>query len=466
MLWLQRLFALPGIALLVIFIIARPQEFIPILQHVPFLHIFTALAVIGYIIDVRLRRLQPVATNTLPWVVALLGWAVITVAVNAGDQVVPRAIEMAILFALYGTIAHGIQRFRTFQIIAAVLATACVFITAVCLHQGLAPMQCIGGAEEDGAIEGEPDGRACETTEECRGPDAEPGFEYRCEHVGLFGTYSVEGRVRYRGELKDPNEVALTICAGGLAILLGFAMRRREAMAWQLLLGLGVTMIVVTVFFTHSRGGLVALMLVPGVYLIRRYGLAIIIPGVLLAIPVLLLGGRNDANAELSTQMRYEAWATGLDMWHQNPVFGVGARMFSTHHFLTAHNSFVLTLAEMGIVGMFLFSAIIYLCIKTLYVGLRELSAVPGTAAAQVWGMALLAAMIGIVFQINTLSFAYHSVLWLFFGLVGAWYSAVRHHKPDLIVKLTFQDLVIVAGGCLAYATIVLPIFLRLKGEI
>jgi hypothetical protein len=89
---------------------------------------------------------------------------------------------------------------------------------------------------------------------------------------------------------------------------------------------------------------------------------------------------------------------------------------------------------------------------------------VPGTAAAQVWGMAMLAAMIGIVFQINTLSFAYHSVLWLFFGLVGAWYSSVKHHRPDFDVKLTFQDLVIIGGSCVAYAVVVLPVFLRLKG--
>jgi hypothetical protein len=79
--------------------------------------------------------------------------------------------------------------------------------------------------------------------------------------------------------------------------------------------------------------------------------------------------------------------------------------------------------------------------------------------------MALLAAMAGITFQINTLSFAYHQVLWLFFGLVGAWYSAIRHHKPELQIKLTLQDLVIIIASCLAYALVILPIFLIYKGE-
>ncbi|MDD1751015.1 MAG: hypothetical protein LUO89_14215, partial [Methanothrix sp.] len=185
------MFALPGIAFLIVFILARPQEFIPLLQRVPFLHLFTVLAVFGYVIDIRLRRLQPIATNSLVWVAGLVVWAITSLAINAPEQLVPRTIELVILFVLYGTIAHGIQRFRTFQTIIGVLCTTCLFITFVCMHQGLSHRQCVGGEESEGAIEGKADGRLCETEEQCRGPDAEPGLEYRCEHVGLFGTYSV-----------------------------------------------------------------------------------------------------------------------------------------------------------------------------------------------------------------------------------------------------------------------------------
>jgi len=207
------------------------------------------------------------------------------------------------------------------------------------------------------------------------------------------------------------------------------------------------------------------MMLVPGVYAIRKWGWAVIFPAVMLAVPVLILGGRNDVNAEASTEQRYEAWATGLDMWHHSPVFGVGARQFSAHHYLTAHNSFVLVLSELGIVGLFLFTAVIYLAIKTLVVGLKAIEHEPGARAAKIWGMALLAAMCGIVFQINTLSFSYHTMLWLFLGLCGAWYSTVRHHKPDLEIKLTYIDIVVIAVAAIAYSTVVLPLFLKAKGE-
>jgi O-antigen ligase len=334
----------------------------------------------------------------------------------------------------------------------------------VCFHQGLAPRQCIGGDETDGAIEGHPDGRPCERVPSaCLGPEAEPGYEYRCEHVGLFGTYSVDDRVRYRGELHDPNEVALTISAGALAILIGFALRKRSG-AWKIAIGVAFAITLATVFMTESRGGLVAAMLVPGVYVVRRYGIAAIIPALAIAVPILLLGGRSDANAEMSTELRYEAWATGLQMFHHNPLFGVGARQFGEHHFLTAHNSYVLALAELGIVGLVLFVSVIYLSLKTLVVGMRALDDVPGARVAKVWGMTLLAAMAGIVFQINTLSFAYHSVLWLFFGLVGAWYSAVRHHAPEIVVKMSLRDVAIVVVASIAYAVVILPLFLRAKG--
>jgi O-antigen ligase len=461
-----RVFALPGITLLVVFVLVRPQEFLPLLQRLPFLHLFTALAVLGYIIDVRLRRLQPVATNTLPWVAAFFLWAILATAATAPDTLVTLILFLVVLFALYGTIAHGVQRFRSFQLIAGTLALTTVFIAAVCAHQGFSPQQCVGGIEVDGAVDGEPDGRSCSANDDCRGGDAEPDIEFRCEHVGLFGTYSVEGRVRYRGELNDPNEVALAICAGGLAILLGFAMRRKGAPARQMLYAIAIAICVIAVFMTQSRGGLIAMVLVPGVYAIRRWGWSVLVPGGALVAIVLAVGGRSGDNADMSTQQRYEAWAKGLDMWHHSPIFGVGARQFAAHHFLTAHNSFVLMLAELGIIGMFLFVAILYLCLKTLVLGLRALEGIPGTQVAQIWGMALLAAMAGIVFQINTLSFSYHTVLWLFVGLCGAWYGTVRHHKPDLEVKIHFLDVIGIAIGCVLYAVVVLPIFLKAKGEL
>jgi hypothetical protein len=173
-------FALPGIGLLIIFILARPQEFLPLLQKVPFLHLGAALAAIGYVVDLRLHRLQPIATNTLPWVGAFLVWALISTALNVPEAIPRLGIELFILFVLYGTIAHGIQRFRTFQFVAGILAVTCIFIAAVCFHQGLSATQCVGGQAVEGGVDGKPDGRLCETHLQCSlSPDADPALSYR-----------------------------------------------------------------------------------------------------------------------------------------------------------------------------------------------------------------------------------------------------------------------------------------------
>ncbi len=460
------MFAIPGIAALMVFILARPQEFLPLLQRVPFLHLFTALAVLGWVIDVRLRRLQPHATPVLPWAGAFLLWCLVTVAVVVPEQLMGKVIELGILFALYGTIAHGVQRFRTFQAIAAVLAMTCLFIAFVCFHQGVTPKQCVGGQERTGHLNGIPDGRPCELNADCHIniPENGLGLEYRCEHVGLFGTYSMEERVRYRGELQDPNEVSLVVTAGALSLLIAFIRRKDSALA-RFGCAVAIGLALATVFLSKSRGGQAAALLVFFVYLVRRYGLIAFIPAGILALPVLLFGGRSDSAADASTQQRYEAWATGLNLFKSNPIFGVGQGQFVEHHYLTAHNSFVLTAAELGLIGFFLFTTIIYLTMKSLITGLLQLRRVPGAEVAQVWGLALLASMAGILFQINTLSFAYHSVLWIFFALVGAWSGAIRHHRPDFQVKMTWRDLLIVAGICVTYLGILLPLLLRYKGE-
>jgi hypothetical protein len=462
----RSVFAIPGIVALIVFILARPQEFILVLQRVPFLHLFTVLAVIGWIVDVRLRRLQPIAVPTLPWVIVFFAWAVVCTAVVAPEKLLGRGVALAISFCLYGVIAHGIQRFRTFQLVAGAIVATCLFITTICFHQGLAPKQCVAGElSTDGGIIGAPDGRRCEIAEQCLGPDSEPGKQYRCEHVGMADTFSIEERVRYRGELHDPNEVALTISAGALSFLIAFSLRRRSPLGLAFCV-LGVLLVVATVLLTKSRGGLVSAMLVPGVYVVRRYGLWAVLPGVALAAAAVLLGGRSGHAADVSTELRYEAWATGLDLFKASPVFGVGSGQFVEHHFLTAHNSFVLMLGELGFIGLVLFSMVLYVSGKTLIVGLRELAHVPGSAVVQVWGMALLASLCGILFQINTLSFAYHSVLWMFLGLIGAWYSAIRHHAPAFRVPFGWLDVALVVGGCLTYALVILPMFLRYKGAL
>jgi hypothetical protein len=338
-----------------------------------------------------------------------------------------------------------------------------LFVAAVCLDQGLSDKQCVGGEQMTGESVGRPDGRTCEIQEQCLGQGAEPGLQYRCEHVGIANMHSVDGRVRYRGDLQDPNEVALVIAVGGIAMLAAF-IRRKPETGFRVVAILAIALCVTTIMFTKSRGGQIAMMLVFFVYFIRKFGWKAIVPAIAMALPVLLFGGRSDASADMSTMERYEAWATGVELFRNSPLFGVGAGQFVEYHYLTAHNSFVLTMAELGFPGLVLFVCIIYITIKSLVVGVLQLSKIPGSEVAQVWGMALLGGMCATVFSISTLSFAYKPVLWIEFALVGAWTNCIRHHHPSFTVKLSWRDFGIIVAGCLFFATFGLPVLLKLKG--
>ena len=173
--------------------------------------------------------------------------------------------------------------------------------------------------------------------------------------------HSVEGRVRYRGDLQDPNEVALVIAVGGISMFAAFIQRKRDGF-FRFGATLAIAVCVAAVMLTKSRGGQVAMLLVFFVYMVKRYRFKAFIPAALMAIPLLMFGGRDDGGAsDQSTMERYEAWSKGLDLFGQSPIYGVGAGQFVEHHYLTAHNSFVLSLAELGFVGLVLFVAMIYL---------------------------------------------------------------------------------------------------------
>lgn len=457
------MFGIFGICGLLVFILARPQEYVEVLQRLPMLYLCCAGAVGGFLLDVKLRKLEPRPVPILRWVIAFMVWATLCNLMKARLVLVKNTIELAIIFIVFATLAHGVQTLRAFRIVVATVMIVCLYMTVVCIDQGMQERSCIISDPEHPG-EGIPDGRPCELADDCYTHDAEPGSEYRCEKAGMFGTYSIEDRVRYRGELHDPNELGMTVCIGAFAFLVAFANQRRRPMT-ILFAALGGAAVFYCVILTQSRGAIVVFALVGGVYAVRRYGVFGLIAGAAAALPILALGGRSGESADQSTQLRYEAWASGLQMWKHSPIFGVGQRQFGEHHYMTAHNSYVLALAELGFVGMVLFITLLFLTVKTLYRGIVDLEGVPGARPAQVWAMALLSSFVGMLFSINTLSFCYHTVLWVFLGLAGGWVSVVRHHKPDFDVRVTFRDLFLIATGCAVYVLVILPIFLRFKGE-
>jgi O-antigen ligase len=200
-----------------------------------------------------------------------------------------------------------------------------------------------------------------------------------------------------------------------------------------------------------------------GVYFLRRFGRRGLFAAAFLAIPLLLLGGRSGSKAQSSSEERLECWHEALEMWRSNPFIGVGQGRFTDYHYLTAHNSFLLALAELGPLGLFTWTAVLYVAFKGLIRIQIDFKDRPEAASARTWATALLASLAGLAVSSVFLSVTYHVVVWTFLGLAAGLYGIVRRHAPEWHIKFGLRDLLYIAGIDVALI-VFLTVYLRIKG--
>lgn len=434
------MFAIPGIVLLILQAYIRPQEFVPALKAVPFLYIFFALALFGIAVDLRLRQSKLVAAPHLGWVLGYFGWALFSAAHRLPSETQTYATDLAIPIIFYILISQGVHSFRAFSVVAATVLVIVLFLAAVGVHQGLAPLGCFKLDPSAQDASGTWDGRSCAGGTECSQGDVEPDADYVCEHVGLFDTSSVAGgRVRYRGSLNDPNELALTLSAG-LPFAFAFFERKRS-LGRLLLLVATLALVGTSVMMTRSRGGQLVFLTVLAVYFVKRYGMRGFIAAALVALPLFMLGTGERSDAEASSEERLQTMNAAIQLFFWYPLRGVGFSQILEYNPLTAHNSYALAAAELGLPGLLLWSSLLYLSLKILIGVLRRFGNERNAMVARTWAVALLASLAGMAVGIFFLSFCYHIVFWIYIGLVGALWQACRTHDPEFEVRLDGGDL-------------------------
>ena len=179
-------------------------------------------------------------------------------------------------------------------------------------------------------------------------------------------------RIRGVSFLNDPNDFSQFMV--GLIPCVFIFWSKGKAFRNFFLVILPVVGMLVGMFFTHSRGAMVALMAAGMVAGRRKIGL---LPAVALG-AVLFLGlsaagwaGGRSVSAE-SGEDRMDAWSEGLILIRTHPIFGVGFQRFTEYHEVTAHNTVVVCAAELGSVGLLSLMLLIIPTIRDAIVGSKD----------------------------------------------------------------------------------------------
>jgi putative inorganic carbon (HCO3(-)) transporter len=270
--------------------------------------------------------------------------------------------------------------------------------------------------------------------------------------VGWTGIgLSQETRIQYVGIFNDPNDLGMLFL-----IVLPMALYLSGRGGWlglrRLFWWTAAAAILYAIFLTASRGAVVALLAVAAVWVWKKRGLVwagllgIGAVGALLALPSRL--SEIDAG-ESSAAGRVDAWYSGLEMFLSHPLFGIGPGLFADNNAnLTAHNSFVLVIAEMGFLGYVIWLAFLgYGLMMTLAV-LRQPAPQGDAGVAADWkteralALTLLLAQVGYIGTAFFLSRSYVILLYLLAAIVLGWYTGARRRWPDLPNYALSRDLV------------------------
>ncbi len=180
--------------------------------------------------------------------------------------------------------------------------------------------------------------------------------------VDIAGQTMFEGRIRWIGIFEDPNDLGLAILSFTPFALLKLS-RKGAALRGRVLYAVILGVLLYALYLTNSRGTFIGLLAILAYVFCRRWG---IVRGLLIAAvfgaAVFLAGPSRLADMSVSEESasgRVVAWAQGLELLKWRPILGVGYANFTDYHPLTAHNSAVLCMAELGFVGLYVWMLLI-----------------------------------------------------------------------------------------------------------
>ena len=372
----------------------RPHEFVPGFIGLPILPVLLVSAFVFWLFRQPKRFeasqfwLVPVLMVAMSLSVVFTGW------IGGGINVLSDFAPVVMLFYMVATSTDSLQRMRQIFLV----LSAC--ITVIAWH----------------------------------------GIDQSIKGIGWTGAQlSQETRITYLGFLNDPNDLAMALV---MVLPMILQLARHFGLLLKLASWAAAGAVAYAVHLTNSRGSVLAMGAMLLLYGILRYGVvkSVIVLPILFA-PLIALGPSRMADMsadEDSAEGRIEAWYEGVQLLIMRPLFGVGKGLFADHHGLTAHNSFVLAFAELGMIGYFFWLSNIVIS----WLMLQRLVLMPAAAGASAeetaqWdairenARTLWYGYVGGLVSAFFLSRSYVVILYLHIALIVAIYQFARAQRPD-----------------------------------
>lgn len=263
------------------------------------------------------------------------------------------------------------------------------------------------------------------------------------------------------GSKFDPNELAAALVAGA-ALAVGAAQSAKRRPELRLLAYGAAALCVLGVFFSVSRGGLVALgamMLAAIIFGGRWRGrIALLAAAVAISTVYYFAALAPDTARDRIVQStereaslregRSSIWQVGWRMVEANPVQGVGAGNFTTssRHYLlqpgtvwrsdqiidtpmAAHNTYLGHWAEVGIVGLSLFLVVALFAISAALTAARNFAR-RRDEPAEILARSLAIGLVGLLTAAFFLTHPFNKGMWMLFGLSAA-LLAISKRRPQ-----------------------------------
>jgi len=253
-----------------------------------------------------------------------------------------------------------------------------------------------------------------------------------------FNPSALDSSARVSGAMSDPNEFAAAMVVR--LPLVSYLLFSEKHLGRKVLLALMAVALLYGIVLSGSRGGLLALALVTGLFIIRQKHKLVILLLILVLVPVLLnviplhikerigLTPTKYGATDFSVERRQTYLEFGLQLLRQHPVTGVGLDGFSEayarsqYRFMqvtqtkrVAHNMYLEIVTGTGLLGLIPFLS---LCLVSLYDIVRVAKKTATDSFLRDVANGLFAGTGGFLLASFFLSEQYEKTLWLLIALI------------------------------------------------